>query len=205
MLVLPVFVVALRIFGGPSHQTRRVSATNFWALDMSGGAGSLSSPVLQEHPKNVSECAMMSERFFRGFFGEAPQWLVWSAATIATRELATRRVQKELLPALISDEDARPKALALAKKLRSNFDNRVEEVLQPAGYGNAERIINRYIDSEAKALQRETSKIKSIDDALNNDMTKAILEVRMATASTGRARVSRAASRVHIARAVPAA
>lgn len=225
-MLLPTLtlVLGIRLFGAPSHLTRRPSATTFWALDVSGGAGQLSSPVLSEHPKNVSECAMMAERTFSVLASEAPPWLLLSAIGIATRELASRQVQDGIVPALITSGDARPKARALSQTLRRNFDDRcesslehaglehsdtrartptallahacnsnhlphqslthralalfpprrVQRVLQPAGYGSAERVINRFVDAEVRDLQQT---ITSIDDVVEHEITRAVLEV----------------------------
>ena len=126
MLLLPVLTLALRLFGQPQHVTRRPSSVSFWAVDLSVGAGSISSPVLEEHPKNVSECAMLWERTFSALATEAPPWLLISALGIATRELASRQVQNDLVPALVTTGEAQPKAQALSKRLRRNFDDRVQ-------------------------------------------------------------------------------
>ena len=174
MLVLPVLVIALRLFGGPQHVTRRPTAINFWALDLSGGAGGISSPQLLEHPKNVSECAMFSERVFRALAGDAPAWLLYSGIGIATRELASRQVQEQLVSALGETGGSREKALTLSLKLRENFDNRVQRVLQPAGYGNAERLINRWVDDEINDLGKQ---ISSPYDVLDHEITRAVLDV----------------------------
>ena len=74
MLASVVLCMALRLFGAPSHLTRRPSATKFWAVDFSAGAGSLSTPVMEEHPKNVSEAAMQYERTFSKLAEGAPLW-----------------------------------------------------------------------------------------------------------------------------------
>ena len=120
VLVLPILMLALRIFGTPQHVTRRPSSVSFWAADLSCGAGAISSPVLLEHPKNVSECAMLWERTISEVSKGAPNWLLLSAVGIATRELASRQVQEGLVPALVTSGEARPKAKALSQRLRRN-------------------------------------------------------------------------------------
>ena len=164
----------LRIFGGPDHATRRTTSIKFWALDISGGAGSISSPVLLEHPKNVSECALFFERVFASVADQSPRWLLLSVIGAATRELASREVQQGLLPALVTSREGQPKADLIAKKLRNNFDNRIQRVLAPGGYGNAERIVRRFVDAEFADLENT---IRSIDDVVTNEITQAFMEV----------------------------
>ena len=174
VLVLPILMLALRIFGTPQHVTRRPSSVSFWAADLSCGAGAISSPVLLEHPKNVSECAMLWERTISEVSKGAPNWLLLSAVGIATRELASRQVQEGLVPALVTSGEARPKAKALSQRLRRNLDDRVQRVLQPAGYGNAERMIGRFVDAEVQALQ---SQITSLNDVIDHEITQGVIEV----------------------------
>ena len=151
-LVMPLRLPQ-NLFGQPSHLTRRPSATSFWGLDVSCGAGSISSPVLMEHPKNVSECAMWSEKAVTTFAKGAPPWLLLSAIGIATRELASRRVQDGILPELLISDEAQPKARRLAKEMRQNLDDRIQRMLQPAGYGNAERLVTRFVTAEVDELK----------------------------------------------------
>jgi len=162
------------LFGGPSHRTRRASATKFWGLDMSGGVGSLSSPVLAEHPKNASEAAMFYERLGSRLASRLPPWLLLSTVSVVTREIATRQVQQGIVPALVADAEAKPKADFLARKLRSNFDKRIQRMLAPGGYGNAQRLVKRFVDAELDELE---STIRSIDDVIEHEITKAIMEV----------------------------
>ena len=171
MLILPAaLAVALHLFGQPSHLTRRPSATKFWAVDVSCGAGSISSPVLSEHPKNVSEVALLSERIFGTIANNAPPWLLVSMFSIASREMVTRQVQDNIVPALISSEDAQPKALELSQRVRRNFDSKVQRLLRPAGYKNTETVLRRVIDGEINDVKQ----IRSVDDL---ELTRAVLEL----------------------------
>jgi hypothetical protein len=169
-----IFLAALHLFGEPSHVTRRPSATKFWSLDLSCGVGAISSPVLSEHPKNVSEFAMLTERFFAAAAADAPPWLLLSAVGVVTRELATRQLRDSTIPSLVASDDAKPKAQQLAKRVRDNFDTRVQRTLQPAGYGNAERILNRFVDAELNELK---DTIGSLDDVVSHEITQSIMEV----------------------------
>ena len=170
MLILPALVVALHLFGQPSHWTRRPSATKFWAVDTSCGAGSISSPVLSEHPKNVSEVALLSERVFGAIANNAPPWLLVSMFSIASREMVTRQVQDNIVPALISSEDAQPKALEISQRFRRNFDLKVKRLLRPAGYKNTETVVRRILDAEMDDMKQ----VKSFDDL---ELTRAMLDL----------------------------
>ena len=161
-------------FGRPSHWTRRSTATKFWAADLSCGAGTISSPVLLEHPKNVSECAMMSEAAVTELAKDAPPWLLLSVIGIATRELASRKVQNEFLPVLLTSDEAQPKARRLAQNMRQNLDDRIQRMLRPAGYGNAERLISRFVSAEVDDLK---GTIRGLDDLVTHEVTQAVLEV----------------------------
>ena len=175
MLILPtIIVLSLRIFGTPQHVTRRPSSVKFWATDLSCGAGAISSPVLLEHPKNVSEIAVFAERAFASLSSDAPPWLLISAIGIATRELASRQVENELVPALVTSGDARPKARALSQVLRRNLDDRITRVLAPAGYKSGANMLNRFVEGELGDMKRS---ITSIDDVVEHEITRAVLEV----------------------------
>jgi len=91
-----------------------------------------------------------------------------------TRELASRQVQEGIVPALVSDSEAQPKADFLAKKLRRNFDDRIQRMLAPGGYGSAEKLVARFVDAELRELE---STIRGIDDVVSNEITQAIMEV----------------------------
>ena len=169
-----VTLASFRFGGQPAHLTRRPTATKFWGLDVSGGAGTISSPVLDEHPKNVSELATGLESFFNVYATRAPTWLLYSSIGIATRELTSRQA-KELLPALVTDNEAATKANAIERKLRRNFDARVQRVLKPAGYGNAERVVKRFVDAELNDLASES--ISSPYDVVEHELTQELLEV----------------------------
>ena len=173
-LLATTTAASFHLFGAPAHLTRRASATKFWGLDVSGGAGSISSPILVEHPKNVSELATSLEKIFNENAGGAPTWLLYSAIGIASRELTTRQVQEQVLPALFTDEETAPKARALERKLRANFDEKVQRVLKPAGYRNTETVIKRVLDAELSDLAN--SNIKDFDDVASHELTAEIIE-----------------------------
>ena len=52
--------------------------------------------------------------------------------------------------------------------------NRIQRVLQPAGYGNAERMLTRFVDAEVQALQ---SQITSLNDVIDHEITQGVIEV----------------------------
>lgn len=164
----------LRLFGGPSHLTRRETSTKFWALDVSGGVGTISSPVIAEHPKNASEAAMFYERVGSSLASVLPPWLLLSTVGVVTRELASRQVQQGVVPALVSTNEAQLKSGVLAKKLRTNFDDRIQRVLAPGGYGDAQRLVSRFVDAELRDLE---ATISGIDDIISNEITQAVMEV----------------------------
>ena len=103
-----------------------------------------------------------------------PPWLLLSAVGVATRELVSRQVQEGLVPALVTSSEAQPQAQRLSKTLRKNLDDRVQRVLQPAGYGSAERVLTRFVDAELNELQ---TTIRSLDDVVSHEITKAVMEV----------------------------
>lgn len=171
---LPAALSPQNIFGKPAHFLRRPSSVSFWALDVSAGAGSISSPVLSEHPKNVSEIAMLAERGFGAIAASAPDWLLISMFSIATRELITRQVQEKVVPAIVTGAEAQPKALELSQQFRRNLDGKVQRMLQPAGYRNAENIVTRVVDGELNDLSEQ---IRDLNDVFEHEITKAVLEV----------------------------
>ena len=178
LLAATIFALALNIWGGPSHVTRRPSATSFWALDVSGGAGSISSPVLAEHPKNVSELAVGLENWFRNRAAVAPPWLLISALAVVTREIAQRQLEENVVPSLVQS-DAQPKAYDLLNKARARLDNRISvDVLKPAGYGDAERIINRLVQPEIDDATKLVETLATdYNDVVTNEVTRAVLDV----------------------------
>ena len=154
---------------GLENNVRTISLPEL--IPHTGGAGTLSSPVLAEHPKNVSECAMYFERTVGSLAMGAPQWLLVSLIGIATRELASRRFQDNVLPTLVTGTEAQPKARRVAQQMRRNLDDRIQRMLQPAGYGSAERLVSRFVDAEIDELQ---GTITSLDDVVSNEVTQAV-------------------------------
>jgi len=117
---------------------------------------------------------MFYERLGSGLVSQLPPWLLLSTVGVVTREIASRQVQQGVVPALVSTDEAQAKSTFLAKKLRSNFDDRIQRVLAPGGYGNAERLVRRFVDAELDELE---STIRNIDDVISHEITQAMIEV----------------------------
>ena len=117
---------------------------------------------------------MFYERIGSQVVSVLPPWLLLSSLGVVTRELASRQVQEGIVPALVSDSEAQPKADFLAKKLRRNFDDRIQRMLAPGGYGSAEKLVGRFVDAELRELE---TTIRGIDDIVSNEITQAIMEV----------------------------
>ena len=67
----------------------RSSSVRFWAFDLSCGAGALSSPVREEHPRDAAEFAVWGEAKFARVCTWSPRWLLLSALGISLDDLAT--------------------------------------------------------------------------------------------------------------------
>ncbi|KAL3903551.1 MAG: hypothetical protein SGPRY_011628, partial [Prymnesium sp.] len=93
LLLLALPFQRLRQLAGPAHQHSRISAVRFWALDLSAGAGSISSPVLDEHYKNASEVIVLGERYGSSLASVMPRWLLLSIMGICSREITIREVR----------------------------------------------------------------------------------------------------------------
>lgn len=106
----------------------RSSCTKFWAGDVSCGAGALSSPVREEHPRDAAELAVFAEGQFARAATWFPRWFLLSALGIISRELASRQVREYLVPSALTPL-AQPKAKALSVALRKSLDSRVTKVL----------------------------------------------------------------------------
>ena len=168
-LVMPLRLPQ-NLFGQPSHLTRRPSATSFWGLDVSCGAGSISSPVLMEHPKRAS--AVWSEKAVTTFARALR--LGRCSRPSGSRRAGIAQGQDGILPELLISDEAQPKARRLAKEMRQNLDDRIQRMLQPAGYGNAERLVTRFVTAEVDELK---GTINSLDDVVRHEVTQAVLEV----------------------------
>jgi len=151
-----------------------LEARRFWSFDMSGGAGAISSPVREEHLRNASYIATWGEKKGAWVASCMPRWLLLSVIGIATRELTSRDVRETLVPAIITSGEARPKARLISATLRKNLDKRVERVLAAGGFGNTRRIIDRFVEQELAEL---STTVTSIEDVVENEITKGILEV----------------------------
>eukprot|EP00966_Prymnesium_polylepis_P063755 1478470-Prymnesium_polylepis.1 len=99
---------ALR-WGGPAHVQSRSTAIKFWAYDLSVGAGSISSPVREEHYKNASEAIFLGEKYGSIAAAGMPRWLLLSILGIVSRELTSRDVRERLVPALYESNEAQLK------------------------------------------------------------------------------------------------
>lgn len=155
----------------------RPSAIKFWALDTSAGAGSLSSPVREEHFKNASEMIILGEKYGSLAASLMPRWLLLSVLGIVSRELTSRDVRERLVPALTESNEAQQKALSTANQLRRNLDERVSRVLKGVTTrrpGDTRSVIDRFIEQEMKDLENS---ITSVQDVLENEITGALSEV----------------------------
>ena len=81
----------------------------------------------------------------------------------------------------MADAEAKPKADFLARKLRSNFDKRIQRMLAPGGYGNAQRLVKRFVDAELDELESKTS--KDLENAILDDQKRRVREGRVGEAS----------------------
>lgn len=157
----------------PREDWRRPSSVKFWRCDLSCGAGSISSPVLAEHQKNASELAVVGTDAFSWLCSVVPKYLLLSGIGIITRELASREISDAVQSSLESSE-AKPRAAALSRSLRSGLDQRVTRVLAGGGFGDRKALLERAVNYEVATLQTE---VQSIEDVVNNQVTRALVEV----------------------------
>ena len=154
----------------------RSSSVKFWAGDLSCGAGALSSPVREEHPRDAAEIAVYAEGKFARMCTWFPRWLLLSALGIISRELASRQVREYLVPSALTPI-AQPKAKALSVALRKNLDSRVTKVLSGGNFrelSSLSGIVDRVVQAELEELE---GMITSVEDLLRNEMTRSIVEV----------------------------
>ena len=154
----------------------RSSSVTFWAGDLSCGAGALSSPVREEHPRDAAEIAVYAEGKFARMCTWFPRWLLLSALGIISRELASRQVREYLVPSTLT-AIAQPKAKALSVALRKNLDSRVTKVLSGGNFrelSSLSGIVDRVVQAELEELE---GTITSVEDLLRNEMTRSIVEV----------------------------
>lgn len=157
----------------PADDWRRPSSVRFWRCDLSCGAGSISSPVLAEHQKNASEFAVIGTDAFSWLCSVVPKYLLLSGIGVITRELASREITEAVQSSLESTE-AKPRAAALSRSLRSGLDQRVTRVLAGGGFGDRKALLERAVNYEVATLQTE---VQSIEDVVNNQVTRALVEV----------------------------
>ena len=127
----------------------RSSSVRFWAFDLSCGAGALSSPVREEHPRDAAEFAVWGEAKFARVCTWSPRWLLLSALGIITRELASRQVREYLVPSTLTPV-AQPKAKALSVALRQSLDMKVTKVLSGGNFrelGSVSGIVDRVVQA----------------------------------------------------------
>ena len=127
----------------------RSSSVRFWAFDLSCGAGALSSPVREEHPRDAAEFAVWGEAKFARVCTWSPRWLLLSALGIITRELASRQVREYLVPATLTPV-AQPKAKAVSVALRQSLDTKVTKVLSGGNFrelGSVSGIVDRVVQA----------------------------------------------------------
>ena len=154
----------------------RSSCTQFWAFDVSCGAGALSSPVREEHPRDAAELAVFAEGQFARAATWFPRWFLLSALGIISRELASRQVREYLVPSALTPI-AQPKAKALSVALRKNLDSRVTKVLAGGNFRELSSlggIVDRVVQAELEELE---GTVTSVEDLLRNEMTRSIVEV----------------------------
>jgi hypothetical protein len=168
-------------FGGPAHVHSRPSAIQFWALDVSAGAGSLSSPVRNEHYRNASRAIVLGERYGSRLATGLPRWLLLSVVGISSRELTSRDVRDRLVPALYESRDAQEKAASTAERLRRNLDDRVSRIIRGVTTrrpGEAalstQAILDKFLQEEREELQ---ASMGSVQDVVENELTRALTEV----------------------------
>jgi hypothetical protein len=163
---------------------RRPSSVRFWRLDLSCGAGSISTPVLAEHQKNASEIAVLGEGAFSMLCSCLPKYILLSGLAIITRELTSRETTAVVLRSLESTE-AKPRAEALSKSLRSSLDTRISRVLAGGGFGDTRGLWERVVAMEMAEVGLSVSNdgtvlsnITSFEDLVNNPVARTLVRLR---------------------------
>mmetsp|Transcript_13400 Transcript_13400/g.23547 ORF Transcript_13400/g.23547 Transcript_13400/m.23547 type:complete len:499 (+) Transcript_13400:96-1592(+) len=152
-------------------EMRSDSSIKFWALDMSAGAGAISSPVLDEHPVTIlASPTLMIERFFAWLFDRAPQWLLFSTVGVLTREIASRSVL-DSIPEWQQDPEAKRKAASLAKTLKTKFNTAVKNTLAPANYGSARNFLQRFVTDQYEELTGSTEIVQRAAGIYEEEVT----------------------------------
>lgn len=153
---------------------RSESSIKFWAMDMSGGAGAISSPNLDEHPVTISGSpTLTTERFFAWLFDRAPQWLLFATMGALTREIASRSVL-DSIPEWQRDEEAKKKAESLAMTMKSKFNTAVKNTLAPANFGNASNFMQRFVNDQYQVLNKDEDIWQRIAGIYDAEVTGAI-------------------------------
>lgn len=138
----------------------RATAVRFWAFDVSGGAGSISSPVRAEHPYNASSLVVELETLGAWVAARLPRWLLLSGIGVATRELANRQVREFIVPEIVASGEAKPKAKQISQELRKSLDARVTKILSTGTYSPTE-MLDKWVALEMAELK---STWRSVDD-----------------------------------------
>ena len=139
----------------PKKYKWRSSAVKFWRFDLSCGAGALSSPIVDEHPRDAAEIAVLAERGVARAVTWFPRWFLLSAIGIISRELASRQVREYLVPDTLTSE-AQPKAKALSDAFRKNLDTRVTKILSGGKFGELNsipKVVNKFVQAELEELE----------------------------------------------------
>mmetsp|Transcript_50817 Transcript_50817/g.94049 ORF Transcript_50817/g.94049 Transcript_50817/m.94049 type:complete len:529 (+) Transcript_50817:59-1645(+) len=131
---------------------RQPSCIKFWRFDVSGGAGSISSPVQAEHQKNSAEAALLYENTVAKWLERAPPGFLWTILGVVIRKTADRQVERAVPNVVQTDPQLQDKLKSILFSVRERFDKIVESTLdgfgQDQGYSQAEisrnlrRIVN---------------------------------------------------------------
>lgn len=105
---------------------RQKSCLRFWALDVSGGAGSISSPVMAEHQKNSAEAALLYERITSSLLEGASSKLLLTLSGILTRVYLNRETQKRVRAAIKTCPELQQNAELVLQKVRTKVDDRIQ-------------------------------------------------------------------------------
>jgi len=103
-----------------------------------------------------------------------PDWFLFSALGVVTREVASRDAQQGLdTSKIIQTEIGKDKAKSLAAQLRQNFDDKIQRALRGVERGKWGKIGRNILKGELEDLK----KITRVDDILSNEILIATTEV----------------------------
>lgn len=137
---------------------RQPSFIKFWKFDMSGGAGSISSPVQAEHQKNSGEAAVLYEGLAARLLEKAPAGILWTIVGVLARKTADRQVERSVIPLVQTDPKLQDKFRSIIKSLKWRIDNIIERTLEAPepdeGYSKAEtsRLVQENLKESSPAL-----------------------------------------------------